>query len=44
MLRFLFQPDPGNGYEINSIPIDIHLRIIKIPTEEILYDYTINNT
>ena len=44
MPKFLFQPDPIDGYEFNPIPIDIHLRIIKIPTEEILDDYAINNT
>ena len=44
MPKFLFQPDPLNEYEFNPIPIDIHLGIIKIPTEEILYDYAINNT
>ena len=31
-------------YEFNPIPIDIHLGIIKIPTEEILDDDAINNT
>jgi hypothetical protein len=44
MPRFLFQPDPIDGYEFNPIPIDIHLGIIKIPTEEILDDFGINNT
>jgi hypothetical protein len=44
MPRFLFQPDPIDGYEFNPIPIDIHLGIIKIPTEEILDDDVINNT
>jgi hypothetical protein len=44
MLRFLFQPDPIDGYEFNPIPIDIHLGIIKIPTEEIINDFVINNT
>ncbi|MBA2268224.1 MAG: hypothetical protein H0W19_07810 [Nitrosopumilus sp.] len=39
MPRLLFQPDPINGYEFNPIPIDIHLGVIKIPTEEILDDY-----
>ena len=33
-----------DGYEFNPIPIDIHMGIIKIPTEEILDDYGINNT
>ena len=44
MPRFLFHPDSIDGYEFNPIPIDIHLGIIKIPTEEILYDDAINNT
>src|SRR3990170_702212 len=44
MPRFLFQPDPIDGYEFNPIPIDIHLGIIKIPTEEILDDFGINTT
>ena len=43
MPRFLFQPDPIDGFEFNPIPIDIHLGIIKIPTEEILDDFAINN-
>jgi hypothetical protein len=43
MPRFLFQPDPIDGYEFNPIPIDIHLRINKIATEEILDSYAINN-
>ena len=34
MPKFLFQPDPLNEYEFNPIPIDIHLGIIKIPTED----------
>ena len=42
MPKFLFQPDPIDGYEFNPIPIDIHLGIIKIPTEEILDDFGIN--
>jgi hypothetical protein len=42
--KFLFQPDPINGYEFNPIPIAIHLGILKIPTEEILDDFAINNT
>ena len=42
--RFLFQPDPFDGYEFNSIPIDIHIGIIKIPTQEILDDFGINIT
>ena len=44
MSGFLFQPNPIDGYEFNPIPIDIHLGIIKIPTEEILDDFGINNT
>jgi hypothetical protein len=44
MPRFLFQPDPIDGYEFNPIPIDIHLGVIKIPTKEILEDGAINNT
>ena len=44
MPRFLFQPDPIDGYEFNPIPIDIHLGIIKIPIEEILDDFGINTT
>jgi hypothetical protein len=44
MPRFLFQPDPIDGYEFNLIPIDIHLGIVKIPTEEIIDDFGINTT
>ena len=44
MPRFLFQPDPIEGYEFNPIPIDIHLGVIKIPTKEIMEDGAINNT
>ncbi len=44
MLKFLFQSDPIDGYEFYPIPIDIHLGVIKIPTEEILDDFAINNT
>ncbi|WP_148686270.1 hypothetical protein [Candidatus Nitrosocosmicus hydrocola] len=44
MPKFLFQPDPIEGYEFNPIPIDIHLGVIKIPTKEILDDDAINNT
>ena len=44
MPRFLFQPDAIDGFEFNPIPIDIHLGIIKIPTEEIYHDDAINNT
>ena len=44
MSRFLFQSDPIDGYEFNPIPIDIHLGILKIPTEEILDDFGINTT
>ncbi len=42
--KFLFQPDPLDGYEFHPIPIDIHMRIIKIPAEEILDDFGINTT
>ncbi|TVP41846.1 hypothetical protein [Candidatus Nitrosocosmicus arcticus] len=42
MPRILFQPDSIDGYEFNPIPIDIHLRILKIPAEENLDDYGIN--
>lgn len=44
MPQFLFQPDPIDGYEFYPIPIDIHLGVIKIPTDEILHDDAINNT
>ncbi|HYG00396.1 MAG TPA: hypothetical protein VD815_09900 [Candidatus Saccharimonadales bacterium] len=44
MPKFLFQPDPIDGYEFNPVLIDIHLGIIKIPTEEIMEDGAINNT
>jgi hypothetical protein len=44
MPKFLFQPDPIDGYEFNPVPIDIQLGVIKIPTKEILYDNAINNT
>ena len=44
MPRFLFQPEPIDDYEFYPIPIDIHLGIIKIPTEEILDDFGINTT
>ena len=44
MPKFLFQPDPIDGFEFYPIPIDIHLGVIKIPTKEILYDDAINNT
>jgi hypothetical protein len=44
MPRFLFQPDPIDEYEFNPISIDIHLGIIKIPTEVILDDFGINTT
>lgn len=44
MSKFLFQPDPIDGYEFYPVPIDIHLGVIKIPTEEILHDDAINNT
>jgi hypothetical protein len=42
--RFLFQPDPIDGYEFYPILIEIHLGVIKIPTKEILDDDAINNT
>ncbi len=44
MPKFLFQPDPIDEYEFLPIPIDIHLGIIKIPTEEIIDDFGINTT
>jgi hypothetical protein len=44
MPKFLFQPDSIDGYEFNPITIDIHLGIIKIPIEEILDDFALNNT
>ena len=44
MPKFLSQPDQIYGYEFNPIPIDIHLGVIKIPTEEIMRDDAINNT
>ena len=44
MPRFLFQPYSIDGYEFNPIPIDIHLGILEIPTEEILDDFGINTT
>ena len=44
MPKFLFQPDSIDGYEFNPIPIDIHLGIIRIPNEEIVDDFGINNT
>jgi hypothetical protein len=44
MPQFLFQPDPIDGYEFNPVPLDIHLGIIKIPTNELLHDDAINNT
>ena len=44
MPLFLFQPDAIDGYEFNPISIDIHLGVIKIPTEEIMEDGAINNT
>jgi len=42
--KFLFQPDHIDGYGFNPIPIDIHVGIIKIPTEEIIDDFGINIT
>ncbi len=44
MPKFLFQPDPIEGYEFYPISIDIHMGIIKIPTELILDDFGINTT
>ena len=44
MPKFLFQPDSIDGYEFHPIPIDIHLGIIKIPTEEFLDDFSIYTT
>ena len=44
MPKFLFQPDPIDDHIFYPIPIDIHLGIIKIPTEEIMEDGAINNT
>ena len=44
MPRFLFAPDPIDGYVFYSIPVDIHLGIIKIPTEEFLNDFGTNIT
>ena len=38
------QPNSIDGYEFNSIPIDIHLGMLKIPTEEILDDFGVNTT
>ncbi|HKU84162.1 MAG TPA: hypothetical protein VJP58_08975 [Candidatus Nitrosocosmicus sp.] len=44
MPESLFQPDSFDGYEFNPIPLDIHMGIIKIPTQEILDDFGINIT
>lgn len=44
MPRYLFQPNPIDDYEFYSIPIDIHKGIIHIPNEDLLPDFTINNT
>ena len=44
MPKFLFQPDSIDGYEFHPISIDIHLGIIKIPTEEFLNDFGTNTT
>ena len=44
MPKFLFQPDPNDGYEFWPIPIYIGLGVIEIPTGEILDVFTINNT
>jgi hypothetical protein len=43
MPKFFFQPDPIDGYKFYPIPIDIHLGLVKIPTEEIYHDDAINN-
>ncbi|MDN5845209.1 MAG: hypothetical protein L0H53_02925 [Candidatus Nitrosocosmicus sp.] len=43
MPRFLFQSYPIHCYEFYPIPIGIDLGI-KIPTEEIINDYEVNNT
>ena len=42
--KFLFQPDSIDGYKFYPTPIDIHLEIFKIPTEEFLDDFSINTT
>ena len=44
MPKVLFQPDSIDSYEFNPIPIEIHLGMLKIPTEEILDDFGINTT
>jgi hypothetical protein len=44
MPRFLFQSISIDGDEFNPVPIDIHLRVIKILTKEIVEDGEINNT
>ena len=44
MRRFLFQPYSIDGHKFNPIPIDIHLGIIKIPTEEFLNGFGIITT
>lgn len=44
MSQFFFQPDPIDGYEFYAIPVDIHLGVLKIPTEEIYNDDALNNT
>jgi len=42
--KFLFQPDPIDGYEFYPIPIQINFGVIKIPNEEITDDFGINTT
>ena len=44
MPKFLFQPDPIDGYEFSPIPVDIHLGTIKIPTKQMLDYNSIKNT
>ena len=31
------------GYQFNPIPIDIHIGVIRIPTEKMLNDFAISN-
>lgn len=42
MSRFLLQSVPIDGIEFYLIPVDTHLGIIKIPTDETIDDYEIN--
>lgn len=44
MPKFLFQPDPIDGYEFNPIPIQINFGVIKIPNDEMKDDFGINTT